>query len=404
VSNSVAVAATTRTLRNLLTQATPNVTFLPPDKAHDDGASDQLNLFLFGTALSPAWRSAEPIGMLPGDGGQPPLPLVLRYLVTAYATDEAVAHVLLGRAMSILHDHSVLGEQEIHDATSADLPESDLHLQPERLRITPMQLSTHEMFELWTGFATNYRISHAYEVSVVLIDSTRGRTAPLPVLRRGPDDRGPRAVAAVAAILSAALPPLGVPVATLGSTVRLVGENLSGTFSGVRFSNRRLAAPIELLPADGGTPSERTVQLPDLATGIDSWVAGIYDASLVSEFPGLPRWVSSARPIAIGATIAVAPLAAAPGDLNLNLTCWPRLRDGQQVLVLLGGGDPVSPIAVNTPAAVNQPSTVTVTFPAVVAGSYVVRLRVDGADSNPVRIVGTPARPEFDPNAQVVVA
>ncbi|HZM66418.1 MAG TPA: Pvc16 family protein [Nakamurella sp.] len=404
MSNSLALAATTRTLRNLLTEATPNVTFLPPDKAHEEGAGDQLNVFLFTTALAPAWRNADPIGIAPGEVGLPALPLILHYLVTAYATDEAAAHVLLGRAMSILHDHPVLGEQEIRDATSADLPESDLHLQRERLRVTPLQITTHDMFELWSGFSTNYRPSQAYEVSVVLIDSTRGRTAPLPVLRRGSEDRGPQAVATPAAGLDAVLAPVGEPVVTLGAIVRLVGDNLTGSFTAVRFRNRRLAAPIELVPDPTGTSIERTVALPDLATGIDTWAAGIYDVALVSAFPGLPRWSSPDRTMGLGATVTVAPLVAAPGALNLTLTCRPRLRAGQQVQVLLGSGNPVAPLSVTTPTDRTQPSTVTVTFPGVAAGTYLVRLRVDGVDSNPVRQAGGRSLPEFDSNAQVVVA
>jgi hypothetical protein len=404
MSNSFALAATTRTLRNLLTEGTPNVTFLPPDKAHEEGAGDQLNVFLFATPLAPAWRNADPIGLAPGEVGLAPLPLLLHYLVTAYANDEAAAHVLLGRAMSILHDHPVLGEQEIHDATSADLPDSDLHLQRERLRVTPLQMSTHDMFELWSGFSTNYRASQAYEVSVVLIDSTRGRSAPLPVLRQGPEDRGPGTVATPAAVLRAVLAPPDEPVLTLGSTVRLIGENLTGSFTTVRFRNQRLVAPIEIVPDPTGTSIERTVTLPEPAAATDTWVAGIYDVALISAFPGMPRWSSPERPMGLGPTVTVAPLAAGPGNLDLTLTCRPRLRDGQQVQVFLGSGDPAIPLTVTTPADVTQPTTVTVTFPAVTAGSYVVRLRVDGVDSNPVRYTGSPPHPEFDPNAQVVVA
>jgi hypothetical protein len=404
MSNALALAATTRTLHNLLTQATPNVTFLPLDKAHDAGATDQLNLFLFSTALAAAWRNSDPVGLAPGETGPAPLPLVLHYLVTAYATDEAGAHVLLGRAMSILHDHPVLDGQEIHDATSADLPDSNLHLQAERLRITPLQITTHDMFELWSGFSTNYRISQAYEVSVVLIDSSRVSTAALPVLRRGPDDRGPRTVASPAADLTAVLPPLGAPVATLGTTVRLVGEHLMSGVTGVRFRNRRLAGPIELVPEPTGTSTERAVVLPGPVAAIDTWVAGVYDVAVVNAQLGLPRWAGNERAMSLGAVITVTPLAAPIGDVELTLTCTPRIRTGQEILVLLGSGAPTPPTAITSPADVTQPSTLTVTFPDVTAGTYVVRLRVDGADSDPVLYTGTPARPEFDPAVQVVVS
>ena len=106
--------------------------------------------------------------------------------------------------------------------------------------------------------------------------------------------------------------------------------------------------------------------------------------------------------MALGAAIAVSPGAAPAGDLTLTITCSPRLRDGARVLALLVDRQ-AAPDSVTTPADVTQPSTVTVTFRAVPAGQYVVRLRADGADSDPVRTGGLPPRPEFDPAAQVVV-
>ena len=47
------------------------------------------------------------------------------------------------------------------------------HEQIERVRITPQPLSVDELSKLWTAFQTHFRISAAYQVSVVLIESTR---------------------------------------------------------------------------------------------------------------------------------------------------------------------------------------------------------------------------------------
>lgn len=402
MSNALAVAATTETLVDLLTQATSNVTSLPPDKAHDDGAGEQINLFLFSVGLAAAWRNADPLGSAPGETGPAPLPLVLRYLVTAYADTEARAHALLGGAMSVLHDHALLGSDEIQDATSGPFPTSDLHLQPERVRVTPFQLSVHDMSELWSGFATSYRISQAYEVAVLLIDSTRARTAPLPVLRQGPGNDAPLAVPGAGALLDAVLPGPGTAVPTLGGAVRLRGRGLSRV-TGVRLRNRRLADPLSLAPGPGGTDEEVVVPLPAAATAIDSWVAGIYDVQLVTQLPGLPTWTSNARSFGLGPTISVSPASAPAGNIPLTITCRPRVRSGQSVEVLLGSGPPRPPSAVATPADITQPTTVIVTVPAVAIGTHVVRLRVDGVDSDPVRYAGSPARPEFDPAMQVVV-
>src|SRR6185503_15922813 len=102
---------------------------------------------------------------------------VLYYLLTAYSDDEddTNAHRLLGEAMGVLHDHPLLGAAEIRNATSpiADLSDSDLHEQIERVRINLQPLTFEDMSKLWTTFQTHYRVSAAYQVSVVLIESTR---------------------------------------------------------------------------------------------------------------------------------------------------------------------------------------------------------------------------------------
>ncbi|TIC88290.1 DUF4255 domain-containing protein [Nocardioides sp. GY 10113] len=400
MSNALAVAATTATLVNLLVQATPNVTALPPDKAHDEGVEEQLNLFLYSLDISAAWRNADPPGLPPGETGPAPLPLVLRYLVTAFAGSEVRAHALLGAAMSVLHDHPVLGSDEILDATSGPLPGSDLHQQAERLRITPAEVPLHDMSDLWSSFSASFRISQAYEVGVVLIDSNLPRTAPLPVLRQGPGSDAPLAVPAPAAVLTAALPSVG-SVAVLGATLRLLGTGLAQVTS-ARLRSRRLPAPVDLVPAPAGE-GEMRLALPDPDAGIDSWAAGVYDVTLTTQRPGLPAVVSNTRSFGLGPRITVAPATAPAGDVTLTLTCRPRLRAGQEVAVVLGSAAPVAPTATSTPADPTQPSTVTATLPGVAPGSHVVRLRVDGVDSDPVRMAGSPPRPEFDPAVQVVV-
>jgi hypothetical protein len=403
MSNEFSIAAVTQTLVNLLTKATPHVSNQPLDKARDGAADNQLNVFLYAVPLAAAWRNSDPIGSRPGEKGEAPLPLVLHYLVTAYGADEAAAHLVLGRAMRILHDHPVLGAQEIADATT-DLPDSDLHLQAERIRLTPLPLSTHDMFELWSGFSTNYRISAAYEVSVVLVDSTRDRSTPLPVLTRGRDDRGPSVGGAAGAELTAVLPPVGAAVATLGTSVRLVGSNLSGAVTAVRFRSRWLPEPIEVPFASAGGHEDVSVLLPSGDQASAAWPPGIYSVSVVSAPLGQPHWVSTPEvAMGLGASITVTPITAPPGDIVLTVTCRPRLRDSQRVQILIDKERRAVSTKITTPAATTEPSTVTATFGAVPKGSYVVRLRVDGVDSDPVRYEGSPPRPLFDPAVVLVV-
>ena len=95
--------------------------------------------------------------------------------------------------MSVLHDHPILGPDEFTDLVTG----TDLQNQVERVRVTAQVLTVDDMYKLWTAFQTQYRISAAYEVSVVLIDSTQPNRTPLPVLTRGANDSGPVAQAAI---------------------------------------------------------------------------------------------------------------------------------------------------------------------------------------------------------------
>ena len=70
---------------------------------------------------------------------------------------------------------------------------------------------------------------------------------------------------------------------------------------------------------------------------------------------------------------------------------------------LIFGDQQVVPATIVTPADTTQPTTLTFSVEGVLAGTYVVRLRVDGVDSIPVRTSGPPALLEFDPAQQVIV-
>jgi Pvc16 N-terminal domain len=182
VSNALAIAATTATLRQvLLTGGIAKVTLLPPDTAGKSVTSDQVNLFLFQTSLDAAWRNQDMPGQVQsGEAGRPPLPLNLYYLLTAYSStdpEDLTSHSLLGQAMRIFHDHPVLGAAEIQSATTHDVPGSDLQDQVERVRIVPQVLPKEEISKLWTAFMTPYRLSAAYLVPVVLIESRPGQEA-----------------------------------------------------------------------------------------------------------------------------------------------------------------------------------------------------------------------------------
>lgn len=433
MTNALAIAAVTRTLRNLLggvaaadyvglpddTRPTAEIriTTLPLDRVRNgdgDSSGNQLNLFLYHAEPSASWRNTElPRQVRPGEGGHPPLALNLYYMLTAYgqSDSELVAHVLLGTAMRILHDHSVLGRAEIRAA----LAQSGLDAQVERVRITPQPVSLDEVSKLWTGFQSEYRLSAAYQVAVVLIESQRAPRAPLPVLRRGEEDRGPVAVAApgatllgVRAFVDPSLdeqPPSGKPAAELGDVVVLEGVHLGSDPLTARLGHPRLDTPLELPPEPERSDTEVRVALPAAGDpGVPArWPAGFYTIELLQQRPGLPSWTTNRLPFGLAPTITnldptSRPAAAQPFDLEVR--CTPQVLPEQRAVLLLGARE-IPPTSVTTPADPDAETTLAFPVQGLAEGAYVVRLRVDGADSIPIDF--TAGVPRFDAGQTVTI-
>lgn len=441
MSNALAIAAVTATLRQILLEHVKDdalgdvpVTILPLDKARGNEIKNQLNLFLYQIQRNAAWvNTGPPQQVRAGETGfLAPLPLNLWYLLTAFGknddTDNSVepfGHHVLGKAMSILHDHPVLSAAEIIAATQTILPASDLDKQIERIRITFQPLPVEEIYRLWTGFATPYRLSAAYEVAVTLIESARPTKTPLPVLTRGPQDKGVTAVASPPPSLSEVLPPTvlaaagqgddtildgqrftRLAAARLGDDVTLNGQQLNNDSFVVRFSSSRLSAPNDVVPKAGGKATRIIAHLADLTedpNALVKWVPGYYTVSLAINRPNLPAWTTNEVPLALAPRIKLEFNSAAAGDIILNINCTPRVRGEQRVFLLFGDSPPIQAQSLVNPADTSQPTRLTFLILAATPGNYVVRLRVDGVDSLPVMVTGTPPIMAFDPNQQVTV-
>ncbi len=431
MSNTLAIAATTNAIRNLLLTQLPtldtqlsdlDVTTRTPDTARKGLAGTSVNVFLYETAINLGWRNQDlPSQVRSGENGVPPLALNLHYLVTAYARDDAdqdaISHRVLAAAMSVLHDHPVLAAGEL----AAALADNDVAAQPERVRLTPLHLGVEEISKLWTAFQTNYRLSAAYEATVLLIDSrTAAKSAP-PVLTRGAQDQGIKTLTGAAPVLRQITPPDSQPAGRLGETMNLAGTGLSAADTAIRFTTlyrppegEPLPDPVELAPtrrvAGGSESGGLEVELPDQPhdpTAFGRWTAGFHTAAVVTRRIGLPAMASNEVAFALAPQITVAPHSptAVGTGATLTVTCVPRIKSAQKVLLLLGDQQ-LAPASVSNPGTADPnfnttPSTLTFTVPATDAGTYLVRLRVDGVDSMPVIRTGVPPVPSFDPEQQV---
>lgn len=430
MSNSRAIAAVTATLRELLRKQVDRVdsgvaglkiSVGPPDLARKSTTlpATQINLFLFQTVVNAALSNQDPpFQVRPGETAPPPLALNLHFLLTAYGgetDDDALSHRVLGAAMTVLHSHPVLGRDEIKGALS----DNDLHSQFERVRITPLPMAVEELSKLWTMFQTPYRLSAAYEATVVLLDSRLSTPSPLPVLKRGEEDRGAATTGQLAPLLSGIELPRSQPAVRLGEGFGLAGEQLSAADQ-VVLDNPRLAEPIELTATGIDESGALRILLPDLAAdpgAMSAWCPGFYTVTLRRELiAGVPPTSSNALSLALAPTVKVtvdSKTQVTVGTvttftIKLTVECAPRIREGQRVQLIFGDRQVAPAPFVNSPTP-TVPTILKFDIANVAVpksgetNSYVVRLRVDGVDSIPVVQTGTPPVPIFDPAQTVTV-
>jgi hypothetical protein len=401
MSNPMAIAAVTATLRRLLATAITMeaevhdavITAQPLDKARDATATaNQLNLFLYLISPNHAWRNQDMPGRVrPGEIGSPPLALNLFYLLSAYGRDNDMekpfSHLLLGEAMSVLHDHPVLGRDEI----AAALEDNDLGDQVERVRITLQQLAIEDISKLWAGFQMQYRLSVAYEVAVLLIDSRRPVRAAPPVLARGPGDRGFRSTAEMIAAyprLSSLSPARPLRI---GETVRAVGTGLTGDIVRAQFASLRLGQPVEV-PASGDPAGGFSAVLPadmGLPAGPCMFSLRISTAGKVRPTNELPLLLAPQITTTMPLNV---PLGG--GNPSVSFTYEPALLQGQRVTLILGDRE------IEATASAGEQLSFRLT--GVTPGTYLARLRVDGVDSLPIADPDAPV-PAFDPTQTIVV-
>jgi uncharacterized Zn-binding protein involved in type VI secretion len=409
MSDLFAIAAVTETLSNLIQAAVDEadpgskVVTMPPDEVAGHGTEARLNLFLYQTDVDGSLRNEDSLDLRPGETGDPGVPLVLHYLITPYVPGghDPIAHRLLGAAIRVLHDHPVLGREELRGART----HSNVGEQLDRIRITWQPLEEKDIYSLWSAFQTPYRLSAAFEVRVVLIDSELPVRAGVPVLSRGRDDVGPVADASTDSpfpALTAAVAVDGQTAARVGEQVTLRGINLTAGTVNVVLTHPLVngPVPVELLSA-GSTEVRFALSSPNAVYPAGLWSAGLE----LSTGTGDARVVMTTNEVAL----AVAPTVTAGlparlsrdagNDVLVELTFVPAPLPGQQVALLFGSRSFVPRVVPGQPP--RSPDNPQFQVTGVDPGTYPVRLRVAGVDS--VLVDRSGDRPRFDGSQLVTV-
>jgi hypothetical protein len=410
MSGPLALATVTAVLKDLLNDGLVNsdlsasvgtvtVSALPPDRV-GTGTDEpsRLNLFLYQVTANSGWRNE---GYPSRDSGgrrvtNPPLPLDLHYLLTAYGADDLDAEILLGYAMQLVHEMPVLTPDLVRKTFSVASPVSDklmpasvpdrnpadLADQVEYCKIAPRYLTTEELSRLWSAMQARYRPSMAYDVSVVLIESVSATKAALPV-------RAPALT--VVPLTRPFIARLDPSVAHTGESVTIEGSSLKGEDTAV------LIGGVGVTPAlDDTSDTALTITLPPgLRAGVNP----------VQVVHGVPVGDPPVAHAGVGfesnaAALVVAPVVTTPTPVSvaretaLTLTVAPPVARDQRVSVLVG--DVALAVPPRPPSAPEVSTGVGVQVPADLAtGTFLLRVQVDGAVSA-LAVDTTPGSPTFN--------
>lgn len=413
MSADLAIATATAALGQMLQEAVgavlpaAKVTKARPAAGGSGLPAVGVNVFLYQVGPNPTARSLDtPTRDAAGNTRLKPVTGVnLHYLLSFYGDDLLMEpQRLLGVVISTLHSRPLLTRKLIRDTIANPqlgfLAGSALAEQAELVRLTPEPLTLDELSKLWSVFfQTPYSLSVAYQGSVVMVESDETPSPALPVRTRNlyvvPINR-PRIERAVAA----ANPQASI---VTGSVLAITGDNLLGKTTVVRVGGVVIAP-------DKSEPSRIELTLPAaLPTELRAGALGV-----IVEHPvdmGTPPVAhtglsSNVAPLILHPRVTAPSVSSVSGtgtdprNATVTAPVSPTVGARQRVELLLNETTDVAAKAYAFAAAERVADTDSLDIPvtAVKAGTYLVRLQVDGAAS-PLDL--DPASPTFGPTVTI---
>lgn len=398
MSNFLAIATVTATLQQTLQAAVgaavsgATVRTQRPEAAGTATPDPHVNLYLYQVTPNAAWRNAD----LPlrGPGGRlvdrPQVALDLHYLLSFYGDDGTLEpQRLLGCVARTFHARPVLTRQIIRDTIASPsyrfLAGSNLADEVELVKFTPLALSLEELAKLWSVFfQTPYTLSIAYQGTVVLIESEVPHQTALPVRERRLSVT-PFRQPVIEEVLSQAGP--NQPI-VLGDTLVVRGQRLGDKATRIRIGGGDAVMPVAL----SDTEIRLALTEPPLAAG--TLRAGVQGVQVIQPMllgtPPVPhRGVESnvaafvLHPKIIPPVTASTVVTPSGPQLVVTVQTSPEVGKDQRVVLLLNELANSSPQTYSfaAPPRVSNTGSIAIPISGVAAADYLVRVRIDGAES-----------------------
>lgn len=433
MSNYLAIATVTAVLQQILQETVETdlpgaqVTTVRPDKKQGvDLDKPGINLYLYQVSPNPAWRNSDLRTRRPkGDlSKQRQAGLDLHYLLTFYGDErELIPQRLLGSAVRSLVDLPVLDPDTLRRYTRRSqmlassysyLADSDLADQVQRVRLMPSNITTEDLSRIWSVFfQTPYSLSLAYQGTVILIEGDRPGEKGLP-LRRPPSISVAPQIPKIESV--AFLEPGGelTPLERIANqivargTLVVKGQQLLGDRTYLQIG-QALLTPHQI--SDG----ELQLDLDNLNTteaeGIQAGVAGlkvVQTQSIADSRVSQRRVSSNVVPLAICPTVTANGTLELEdidedeydlysGVLTVSLDVW--VENNQQAFVLLNSLETEKAYVFRQISSSRRTREPQFQIEGIVAGEYLVRVQVDGAES---RLNINPATDLYDSPKLVV--
>lgn len=418
MSNVLSIAAVTATIKDLLENGLVSdaivssigdvvVTALPPDRISVEADErPQLNLFLY--QISPNrnadWvvNTADKRYSRDLPSSAPPLALDLYYLLTAYGAKDFQAELLLGYAIHLLYKLPVLTSDRIETALNnatkvsaanvfsqalSAISATELAQNIGEIKISSEFFNLEETSRLWSVLQTHYRPSTAYKVSMVSIPE-RSEFHPAAIDNIPQIDR-------VSAIGDRAI--------TVGNLLLIRGRYLRADITQIRLGKMEM-----LLNPHDVSPTQISCKVPA------NLYAGVQGVQIIHSEIATPGGVASplekrsiesnlvAFVLHPEITATVTNIQSIDKDLrsaDIKVKFSPKVSSSQHVILLLKEISKPHEIAYSCPGIPISKDTDLLTFNihSIRPGTYLVQVRVDGAESPlPISSGTSPLDNRFD--------
>lgn len=416
MSNYLAIATLTATLQRALQTAVQvdlegaRVTTIRPNSLGTGTPETGVNLFLYQVNSNPALQN---IDVMPfrskGNPTRRQVVLDLYYMLSFYGNDaELEPQRLLGSVVRTLNDLRFLTSEMIRetegDPTFTFLRDSNFSDQIQQVNIIPMDLSLEDLSKAWSVFfQTPYLLSVVYKLTVVAIEGEEPAKRALPVRGR---NLGGMVPFPIQPLIEQVVSQTGKFEPILAeSTLLIQGKNLKSSVVVVRIGevevtpsevkDTQIVLPLSILPRDALYAGVQSLQvIHQLSAGLEVPSNNGGGSTRLGQPPAtqsaLRRAVeSNVAPFVLCPTITATTVSNVQGSgdepYSADVTVQVDLNVGkrQRVVLALNEWSIDNPTAYLFDAAPRQTDSHSITVPVdnIKPGEYLLRLQVNGAES-----------------------